>query len=152
MKKKSLIISSVLLVSLALGIGLWFALFFPNSSTNAAPQEPLTETETIPKTEETIPSANEIRQNIRSKCDGTYKDAKRIFQEEYGDLEFRTEYFFTDYELNIIKILEDNGKNKVFHESYNEGWVEIVSLIGEVGDEQTFIAEGDPFVEGFVWK
>ena len=110
------------------------------------------ETETESQSTQAELSADEIRRELRSQCDGTYKDAKRIFDERYGNLEFRMEYFFTEYELNTIKILEDNGKNKVFYESYDKGWVAIVSLVGEAGDEKTFIGEQDPFVENFVWE
>lgn len=113
--------------------------------------ENATQTAEIETVEETL-SADKIRAELRKNCDGTFKDAKRIFDEEYSGQEFRMEYFFTQYELNTIKVLEDNGKNKVYYETYDEGWVEIVSLVGEVGDEQTYIGEQDPFVENFIWQ
>ena len=113
--------------------------------------ENATQTAEIETVEETL-SADEIRAELRKSCDGTFKDAKRIFDEKYSGQEFRMEYFFTPYELNTIKVLEDNGKNKVYYETYDEGWVEIVSLVGEVGDEQTYIGEQDPFVENFIWQ
>lgn len=97
-------------------------------------------------------SAESVRKNIRGKCDGTFSDAKRIFDEEYPETEFLLEYFFTEKELKTIEVLEDNGNNKVFYETYDKGWVEIVSLIGEVGDEKTYIGEKDPFVKDFVWE
>ena len=62
------------------------------------------------------------------------------------------EYFFTEKELKTIEVLEDNGNNRVFYETYDKGWVEIVSLIGEVGDEKVYIGEKDPFVKDFVWE
>jgi len=97
-------------------------------------------------------SAEAIRKNIRGKCDGTFLDAKRIFEEEYPEKEFILEYFFTEKELKTIEVLEDNGNNRVFYETYDKGWVEIVSLIGEVGDEKVYIGEKDPFVKDFVWE
>lgn len=96
--------------------------------------------------------AETIRKHIRENCDGTYKDAKRIFEEEYVKKEFLLEYFFTDKELKTIEELENNGENKIFYETYDQGWVEVVSLIGEIGDEVVYIGEQDPFVENFVWE
>lgn len=124
---------------------------------SACKAEPANETENATQTAETKTvevtlSADEIRAELRKNCDGTFKDAKRIFDEKYSGQEFRMEYFFTQYELNTIKVLEDNGKNKVDYESYNKGWVKIESLVGEVGDDQTYVGEQDPFVENFIWQ
>lgn len=96
--------------------------------------------------------AETIRKYIRKNCDGTYKDAKRIFEKEYAEKEFLLEYFFTDKELSTIKEVENNGENKIYYETYDQGWVEVVSLIGEIGDEVVYIGEQDPFVENFVWE
>lgn len=148
MKKN--VFTTVLMIALAL------TCLVTATACGTQPKDDTTETVTqsteAEKTTEVTLSADEIRKNLRKKCNGTFKDAKRIFDEEYSGQEFRMEYFFTEYELNTIKVLEENGKNKVYYETYDKGWVKIESLVGEVGDDQTFIGEQDPFVENFIWE
>ena len=141
MRKKTvaLIALAVIVVVASICLCLFTDAFKPGTGEqNPAPQNGL--------------SAEDVRKHIRESCNGTFADAKNIFEKEYAGEEFRLEYFFTDKELKTIQSLENNGENRVYYETYDKGWVEIESLIGEVGDEVVYIGEQDPFVENFVWE
>ena len=90
-------------------------------------------------------SEDSIRESLRSNFPNDYHGAKNEFQRLYPGEVFLDNYYFTDYECQMIQDLENNYDAYIYRETYENGWVKVESASGEIGDEFVYIGETDPW-------